>query len=317
MVKYLFFLKILEEREELTTNKKKRPYKMNCVLANQLINKTTFLVGNKKNAGKTTFLNYALKQVRKVVQPVFFTIGIDGETSDLIFNTPKPNIFSEIGDYVITSDAMINKSDALFEIIHVFPYKTVLGRLVFAKTIRSGNVELIGPEDNKQLAEIIDYLKNEEKINTIIIDGAASRTTQVASIKNSSFYYIVKLEQKSINSDIDKLKTISLINKFKPITEIDNAENKTVFEIKGALTKDKLATIPEKCDVLLLNDFTKIFLNFSEISELIKRLEVAYIITYQLTSFVIILKDIRKEDFKNMSNKLNIKESILYNPYEY
>src|SRR4030065_941498 len=135
---------------------------MNSIITEQLINKTTFLVGNKKNAGKTTFLNYALTQLREVVQPAFFTIGIDGEANDLIFDTPKPKIYTETGDYVVTSGLMINKSDALFEIIHVFPYKTVLGRLVLAKTLRSGNIELVGSEDNKQLAEIVDYLRNEE-----------------------------------------------------------------------------------------------------------------------------------------------------------
>ncbi|MFO7674212.1 MAG: hypothetical protein R6V74_10935, partial [Lutibacter sp.] len=146
---------------------------MNSIITEQLLNKTTFLVGNKKNAGKTTFLNYALAQVREVVRPAFFTIGIDGEPSDLIFDTPKPKVYTEIGDYVVTSGLMINKSDALFEIIHVFPYKTVLGRLVLAKTLRSGSIELVGSEDNKQLDEIVDYLRNEEHIKTIVIDGAA------------------------------------------------------------------------------------------------------------------------------------------------
>jgi hypothetical protein len=160
---------------------------MNSVIAEQLVNKTTFLVGNKKNAGKTTFLNYALTQLREVVQPAFFTIGIDGEANDLIFDTPKPKIYTETGDYVVTSSLMINKSDALFEIIHVFPYKTVLGRLALAKTLRSGTIELVGSEDNKQLAEIITHLRNEEHIKTMVIDGAASRVTQVASVKNSYF----------------------------------------------------------------------------------------------------------------------------------
>ena len=105
---------------------------MNGTIAEQLVNKTTFLVGNKKNAGKTTFLNYALKQVREVVSPTFFTIGIDGETSDLIFETPKPRVYTEIGDFVVTSDLMINKSDALFEIIHVFPYKNSFGKIGFS-----------------------------------------------------------------------------------------------------------------------------------------------------------------------------------------
>jgi len=290
---------------------------MNCTLTNQLVNKTTFLVGNKKNAGKTTFLNYALKQVREVVSPAFFTIGIDGEASDLIFNTPKPKVFTEAGDFVVTSDLMINKSDALFEIMHVFPYKTVLGRLVFAKTLRSGNIELVGSEDNKQLAEIVDYLRNEEKIKTIIIDGSASRTTQVASVKNSYFYYIIKVDQKSVNSDIDKLKVIALISKFTCFKNTDEIYSKSVFEIKGALTTSKLALIPEDCELLLVNDFTKIFLHFSQVVELSKRIEIRYKTPYQLVSFVVILKDIAKGEFEKILKQNNLEESILYNPYEY
>ena len=289
---------------------------MNSSITDQLINKTIFLVGNKKNAGKTTFLNYALKQVREVVQPAFFTIGIDGETSDLIFGTPKPKIYTEVGDFVVTSDVMINKSDAQFEIIHVFPYKTVLGRLVLVKTIRSGNVELVGSEDNSQVTEIVNYLKTQENINTIIIDGAASRTTQVASTNNSCFYYIIKLDQKSINSDINKLKTISLINKFKTIDEINDKENKTIYEIKGALTKTKLAEIPTNCEVLRIHDFTKIFLDYSELVSLTKRIEIAFNITYKLISFVIILKDVTKDYFREIIDKHSIEESILFNPYE-
>lgn len=290
---------------------------MNSNIADQLVNKTTFLVGNKKNAGKTTFLNYALQQARKVVNPAFFTIGIDGETSDLMFDTPKPKVYTEVGDYLVTSNLMINKSDALFEILHVFPYKTVLGRLVFVKTLRSGYVELVGSEDNKQLAEIVDYLKNEEGINTLIIDGAASRTTQVASIKGSNFYYIIKLDQKSINSDINKLRTISLINTFKFIDDIDKIESKTVFEIKGALTESKLSQIPENCDVLLIDDFTKIFLDFAQITELTRKLEIAYNMPYKLVSFVVILKDILKEDFVRIIENHKIEDRILFNPYEY
>jgi len=286
-------------------------------ITNQLVNKTTFLVGNKKNAGKTTFLNYALKQIREVVRPAFFTIGIDGETSDLIFETPKPKVFTDTGDFVVTSDLMIKKSDASFEIIHVFPYKTVLGRILLAKTIRSGNIELVGSEDNKQLAEIVDYLKNEENINTIIIDGAASRTTQVASIKNSYFFHINKLDQKTINSDINRMKTISLTNQFKQIDDINDLENKTVFEIKGALTETKLSQIPEKCDILLIDDFTKIFLDFSQVTALTRKLEITYKIKYKLVAFVVILKDILKDNFVEILENHNIEETILFNPYEH
>jgi hypothetical protein len=67
----------------------------------------------------------------------------------------------------------------------------------------------------------------------------------------------------------------------------------------------------------LLNDFTKIFLDFYQVTRLTEKLEIAYKIPYQLVSFVVILKDILKEDFVEIVESHNIKETILYNPYEY
>lgn len=290
---------------------------MNSNIKNKLINKTTFLVGNKKNAGKTTFLNYALNHVREVVRPAFLTIGIDGETSDLVFETPKPKVYTEIGDYVITSDTMINKSNALFEIIHVFPYKTVLGRLVLATTLRAGNVELVGSEDNSQLTEILNFLKEKEKIETILVDGAASRTTQVASVKNSQFFYIMVFDQKTFNSDFNKFKTIALTNKFDSIDDVDEIENKQVFEIKGALTESKALEIPNDCKVLKIDDFTKIFLDYNRILDLSEKHQVVFSTKYELASFVIILKDVLKKDFERLMNQHNLKEPVLFNPYEH
>lgn len=290
---------------------------MTSNIKNQLLNKTTFLVGNKKNAGKTTFLNYALKHIREVVRPAFLTIGIDGETSDLVFETPKPKVYTEIGDYVITSDIMISKSNALFEIIHVFPYKTVLGRLVLATTLRAGSVELVGSEDNSQLTEILNYLKEKEQIKTIIVDGAASRTTQVATVKNAQFFYIMVFDQKTFNSDFNKFKTIALSNKFNSIDEINKIDGKLVFEIKGALTESKILEIPKDCEVLKIGDFTKIFLDYNRISDLSKKHQLVYSTKYKLASFVIIFKDVLKKDFERLVNQNNIKEPVLYNPYEY
>ena len=125
------------------------------------------------------------------------------------------------------------------------------------------------------------------------------------------------MDHKSVNADINKLKTIALISKFKCISEVNNVEYKDVFEIEGALTESKLLAIPESCKLLLINDFTKIFLDYSGVTALTGKLEIAYKIPYQLNSFVVILKDIVKRDFESILEQHNINETILYNPYEY
>ena len=283
-------------------------------IADTFIGKTTFLVGNNKNAGKTTFLNYSLKQVRKKTSPAFLTIGIDGEKLDLIYGTPKPAILTEPGDYIVTSDQMINASDAKFEIHEVFPYKTALGRLVLARTLRSGFVELMGSEDNKQLSEIISHMNEVKNLKTIIVDGAANRTTQVPSAVNGSFIYIMKVTPSNLNSSIEQIKTISLLKNITVVNESKLGNNS--FRINGALTSSKLTTIPDKCEELILEDFTKVFLKFPELNKLFNKTDIFFKDVLTLNFFVINLKDISRDAFITLLKKNNINEKILYNPYQ-
>ena len=60
----------------------------------------------------------------------YLSIGVDGEERDLVFGHAKPQILALPGDTVVTAQAALAKTDALYEIHQVFPYKTVLGRLV-------------------------------------------------------------------------------------------------------------------------------------------------------------------------------------------
>lgn len=254
--------------------------------------------------------------MRKHASIAFMTIGVDGETADVVDNTPKPFIYADKGDYIVTTGSRLNQSDASFAIIHVFPYKTALGRLVLAQALRGGNVELVGSEDNAQLTEIIHFLRNEMNINTILIDGAANRTTQVASVKSSFFYYILRIDRETLNSDFNKLRVLSLINTFSCIDDIKNIREKHVFEITGALTESKKGLIPADCEVLVVNDFTKIFLEYSQIVSLCSKLQIAYKIGYTLVSFVIILKNVQRHEFQQLIEKYKIEDKVIINPYE-
>ena len=278
--------------------------------------RTTFQVGNKKNAGKTTFFTYAISQIRDHAPIAFMTIGVDGETSDAIDHSRKPAISTVKGDYIVTTNTRINQSDALFAIKQVFPYKTALGQLVLAQTIRGGTVELVGSEDNLQLTEIIRFLKNDMNIDTILVDGAASRTTQVASVKNSCFYYILRIDHETLHSDFNKLRTILLISKFPCIEDIKDSHQKQVFEVTGAFTESRKKLVPDNCDVLLVNDFTKLFLDFAQITKLSSKFQIAYKTGYRLLSVVIILKNVQRQEFKDLINKYNITENLMINPYE-
>ncbi|MEA3306513.1 MAG: hypothetical protein U9Q34_01860, partial [Elusimicrobiota bacterium] len=120
-----------------------------------LRDKTTFIIGSKKNAGKTTFLNYSAARLRKTEPIAYLTIGVDGERTDQVFGTPKPKIFARKNDILLTTDLSLNHSDASFKILNTYPYATVLGKLMLLEVLREGYVELIGPQTNLQLSAIL------------------------------------------------------------------------------------------------------------------------------------------------------------------
>jgi hypothetical protein len=286
-------------------------------MINKIINKTVFITGSGKNAGKTTFLNYLIPNLRnKVDSLAYLTIGIDGEQQDMIFGTPKPSIYTETDDYIVTCDSAIFTSDAVFEIVEVFPFSNKLGKLLLVKTLRAGSVELIGPENNTQLNYILNFLKTEKKINTILVDGAVNRITQITSAQNSEFIYVMKISSKDLMTSINRIKTLSLVKNF-PIMSSEENSSEEVFECAGALTSIKVSKIPENKKYILINDFTKIFLSWNELSDLLKSKTIFYKEKFHLSCISVNLYDIDRIEFQKILSANNIKEEVVFNPYEY
>ena len=76
------------------------------------------LIGMCKNAGKTTVLNRLIKDCRRMDESIALTsIGRDGERSDLVTNTKKPEIFVYDGTIIATAEKLLfaggNLSDSV------------------------------------------------------------------------------------------------------------------------------------------------------------------------------------------------------------
>ena len=280
-----------------------------------LINKTVFITGSMKNAGKTTLMNYLLSSIRVETGSIaYMTIGIDGEQKDMIFGTPKPSVKAVKGDFIVTTDQAVLASDGVFEILEVFPFKTKLGTIVLVKVIRDGELELIGPENNTQLSFILNFLKVEREIKTILVDGAVNRITQITSVPNSEFIYVMRVSAGDLMKSINNIKTLSMIKNFSLITE-DISSTEECFVCDGALTVIKLNKVPEKFSSVLVNDFTKIFLNWNELTEFLKKKKIFYKERFKLNCIVVNLYDIEQSEFNQILKKNNIKENIIFNPY--
>ncbi|MBB6478517.1 hypothetical protein [Spirochaeta isovalerica] len=277
----------------------------------RLRDKVIFISGSSKNAGKTTFLNYLLPRLRSGEDLAYLTIGIDGEKKDRVFGNEKPSIEAVKGDYLVTSEDMMNNSQALFKICHVFPWFTALGRLMLLKTERSGLIELVGPESNSQLEDIIGYLKDTAGIKTVLVDGAVNRITQLSAGRESAYFYVMKMTPENRTSSLNTIRTLNLLDK---IPCYDNPGNNDI-EFNGALTSSVLDSIAEDADTLVLEDFTKVFLTWRELRELTERISLKFRHIFKLEGLILNLSNLEQAGVETLLRDIPVTVPYYFNPY--
>jgi len=137
--------------------------------------KSLSIIGMEKNTGKTTCCNYLLNEFKKQQTKLAVTsIGIDGEQTDAVTNTQKPEIEIFEGMGFVTSEYFYKKKKLTAEIIEISQRSTSHGRLVFAKAITSGKVVLSGPNTTTWLKQVMEQLYS-FGFDFLITDGALSR----------------------------------------------------------------------------------------------------------------------------------------------
>ena len=133
------------------------------------------IVGLQKNTGKTVSLNYVLDRLPVERKRIAVTsIGIDGETTDQVTRTQKPEIYLRQGMYFGTSEMHYRQKRIVSELIDVSDENTSLGRVVTAKALTGGKILLSGPSSSSGLKR---WMKDMHRvgIELVIIDGALSR----------------------------------------------------------------------------------------------------------------------------------------------
>lgn len=133
------------------------------------------IVGLAKNAGKTECLNYILKRLAARGHATALTsIGVDGETSDAVTRTPKPEITVYNNMLFATSELHYRQRRLTSEILDLSNRHTALGRLVTARAVIGGKALISGPADTATMRRLIASL-HDLGAETVLIDGALSR----------------------------------------------------------------------------------------------------------------------------------------------
>ena len=292
-------------------------------IAKTFKDRVTFIIGSKKNAGKTAFLNYALESLRPETDVAYLSVGVDGERTDAVFGNPKPQIHARKGDLLVTAETALPGSEASFEILNVYPSGTTLGRLVLLRTLREGRVELIGPENNTQLSGVLSDLEK-HKAGTILVDGAADRITQAASHKKAHLAYVARVEPENLQSALDNIKLVyaaSKTPKYGNCEQLFAAEGPALMRlgdrvlVRGAVTRSKLEGLLRTDKELIFEDLTKLFITYAEWSGLEKKYTVYFAVKLELSAFIVNLYNVSNEDFLRKLDNPGLETKIVFNPY--
>ncbi len=148
---------------------------MTGINISKLNNSTVSFIGISKNAGKTTAFNAMLKECCKAgMTPGITSIGRDGERTDVVTKTEKPEIFIPAGVVFATASKLLSKSDVTKCILSSSGFNTPLGEVYIARAQTPGFVELGGPSIVSQLRSVKEQMFA-FGADVALIDGAADR----------------------------------------------------------------------------------------------------------------------------------------------
>lgn len=278
-----------------------------------LRDRTVFIVGSRKNAGKTTFLNYALSRLRGETPVGALSVGVDGEARDQVFGSPKPQVKAERGDLLLCAETALKGADLHAEILNVYPFRTAIGRPVLVRALRPGKAEISGPENNEQLGEILADMRR-HGARTVLVDGAVDRITQVAAGGKAAFVYVAKVEPENLDSSAAGIKLVWSASGV-PLCRAGEKLPEPVFIIDGALTAGRIPGKDVKRGTLIMEDLTKVFLTWQQWTELRTRFELRFGAKPDLAAFVVNLCNVSRQDFEKKLGSQELAGRIIYNPY--
>lgn len=137
------------------------------------------LVGNVKNAGKTTALN-AIVSAWPDAKLGITSIGLDGEDLDAVSRLPKPRIHLPKGSLVATAEECLSHSDIGFRQLQRPGIHTGMGEIVVAEVTTPGICLVGGPSTVGAMEQVVDALKT-AGAEKVLIDGAFARSSHAAA----------------------------------------------------------------------------------------------------------------------------------------
>ena len=204
---------------------------MNSELLKSILScRSLSIVGMAKNTGKTVCLNYVLDQLRATDKVIAVTsIGLDGEKTDQVTQTEKPEVTLAVGTYFVTTEYHYRQRQLLSEICQLSEDTTSLGRLVTARVLQEGKAILAGPSSTGRIRTLIGDLR-ELGVDLTIVDGALSRKSPASpAVTDGLILTTGAAIAPDLNSIVSKTKFVYQLTQLSEY-EVDNRDELMQYE---------------------------------------------------------------------------------------
>jgi hypothetical protein len=283
------------------------------VEASDFAGRSTFVTGPDKGSGKTSFLNFALGLLRAEGESLgFLGIGLDGDGAQAGAAGRPVLVPCRAGELFLSAERYLADSGCCPEIVGALPLAGALGRLAVARARRDGSAVLVGPEGNDQAALAISMMR-EAGARSVLVDGAMNRITQVSTFAGARFWFVLRVEPATAERQARAMRRLAAL------ASLPSGDTAVlpgpVARIDGPLTGAALSRVPESARSVVVEDFTKVFLDWRELSSLMRSRTLAASRGPEFGGFAVSLRDMSREDFARRLDDPAIEAMTAFDPY--
>jgi hypothetical protein len=241
--------------------------------------------------------------------PALLTVGYDGEARDYLAGIRKPAVPVDVGDIIVTTERFARPCSP--EILELVPGSTALGRLCVARATRAATVALVGPEGNALVAWAVGCIIDSGWTDTVLVDGAFNRLTQVASIQGARFVCVVRAEKSTLQQAAAQVRRLARLVRL-PVA----ADGGASYRLADALTSETAARLPAAARTVVVADLTKVFLPDAELAAFIRERELYVGRSLGFGGFIVACRGISDDTFLAALADDSIAPLVAFNPYE-
>jgi hypothetical protein len=280
--------------------------------AGDFLGRVTFVTGPGKHCGKTTFMNRAAELARRGAVhagrpgPALLTVGYDGEARDYLTGARKPSVPVASGDIIVTTERFARPCSP--EILELVPGSTALGKLCIARATRAATVALVGPEGNSLVAWAVQRILEGAWTDTVLVDGAFNRLTQVSSIEGARFVYVLRAEKSNLQQSVAQVRRLVRLVRLPLVAGSCHRLD--------VLTAETAARLPPDARTVVVADLTKLFLTETELSAFTRERELYVERTLPFGGFIVACRGMSDDSFLCTLNDDSIAPLVAFNPYE-